>query len=128
VAILKFNTPPAARVPQRAQQTSHGSDRSLQHAAFGEPLQGGGNVNTLGENVELATRWSTAPYRGPDETAKSPPQPNPWGYRDSSRQGKCTANNDTCNGNATKKSDLKWCAGHAKAEAKKAESGRPGAA
>ena len=118
MAIMKFNTPPQARVPERAQQTSHGENRALQSAAFGEHVQGGANVNTLGPNIELATKWSTAPYTGDVEASVKAPEPNVWGYRDASRQGRCMANDDTCNGYATKKSGLQWCGLHAIQKAK----------
>ena len=79
-------------------------------------------MSSLNPNYDLAVKWSTAPYRGDEEIEfghKVPP--NPHGYRDSSRMGKCMANGDTCNANATHKSELKWCAGHAKQQANLAE-------
>ena len=108
MAIMKFNEPPEARLPTRKHAIGHGDGVALQHEAFGSKLQGGAQVNTLNENYGLATRWSTAPYRGPDQR----PPTNPFGYRDASRQGMCTAKDDTCGARATAASDKKWCIFH----------------
>jgi len=111
--IMKFNTPPQARVSERAQQTSHGDSRSLQHAVSGTHVEGGGQTNTLGPNVELATKWSTAPYTGPpvDEVIDDE-RPNSWGYRSPKRAKRCMANDDTCKAWATKSSDYMYCHPH----------------
>jgi hypothetical protein len=73
----------------------------------------------------LATKYSTAPYKGPategveEEQAE---QPNVWGYRSVKRANKCMANNDTCKAWAVDKYDKEFCNAHgnamAKAEAK----------
>jgi hypothetical protein len=121
MAVMKWNTPPKGNAEdRRAHVVGHGDGVALQHAVSGEKVQGGAQISSLNPNYALASRWlSTAPYRGDEESA--PKTPNPYGYRDSSRQGKCTANSDTCNGNATHASGLKWCAGHAKSMAKQEE-------
>ena len=117
MSVMKFNSPPEGKLPPRAHVVGHGDNVSLAHAAFGDLIQGAGQINTLGENIEVAGRWlSTAPYRGPgappaDE--RSAP-PNPFGYRDASRQGKCMANDDTCKAYATEATGKTWCTGHAK--------------
>ena len=120
MAIMKWNTPPGGdQEDRRAHIVGHGDGVSLQHAAFGTLVDGGGQVNTINKDHELATKWSTAPYKGPavEEMKAAPPQ-NMYGYRDASRQGMCMANSDTCNAHATKASDLQWCAGHTKKFAK----------
>ena len=98
MAIMKWNTPPSEdRGSNSAHVVGHGEGVALQHAAFGAKVEGGAQVNTLEPNIELATKWSTAPYTGPevDETETTEP-PNPWGYRSAKRQGKCLGNEDTC--------------------------------
>jgi hypothetical protein len=113
--ILKWNTAPAGtQEDRRAHVVGHGDGVSLVHAVSGEKVQGQGQINTLGPNIELATKWSTAPYRGsqsPDTPAPSPPT-NVWGYRAPERENHCMAHNDTCNGWATKSSDRQWCIFH----------------
>ena len=124
MAILKFNKPPEAKLTPRAHVVGHGDGISLAHAAFGDKVEGAGQINTLGSNIEIAGRWlSTAPYRGPDAPPldERRPPPNPFGYRDSSRYGKCMANDDTCKGYATEASGKRWCNGHAMQEAAKDE-------
>ena len=124
MAIMKFNTPPEGKLPPRAHVVGHGDNVSLAHAAFGDLIQGAGQINTLGENIEVAGRWlSTAPYRGPDAPPvdERPAPPNPFGYRDTWRQGRCMANNDTCKGYATDASGKMWCSGHARQMAAKGE-------
>jgi hypothetical protein len=117
MAIMKWGTPPKGTTEdRRAHVVGHGENVSLQHEAFGSHVAGsGGQITDLNENHALATRWSTAPYRGDEEVEfglKAPP--NPHGYRDASRVGKCMANNDTCNGNATHASGSKWCWPHSR--------------
>jgi hypothetical protein len=124
MAVMKFNKPPEAKLTPRAHVVGHGDGVSLAHAAFGDKVEGAAQINTLGDNIEIAGRWlSTAPYRDPNGpvAGSSPPPPNPFGYRDASRHGKCTANDDTCNGSATISSGRLWCAGHAQQNAAKAE-------
>ena len=64
-------------------------------------------------NVELATKYSTAPYTGPsvDTTVEHEP-PNPWGYRSIKRERKCMGNGDTCGAWATNKYDGMYCNAH----------------
>jgi hypothetical protein len=121
--IMKWNTPPTGDMHDRhAHVVGHGDNVALAHAVSGSLVEGGGQTNTLGPNIELATKWSTAPYRGDQPVTDTPaPPPNAYGYRDASRVGKCTANDDTCNGNATIASDRLLCAGHQKSAAKVAE-------
>jgi hypothetical protein len=122
MAIMKWNTPPTGNEYDRhAHDGGHGENVALQHAAFGDHVEGGAQVNTLGPNVELATKWSTAPYRGDAPATVTRAPGNPYGYRDKSRQGRCIANDDTCNGFATKASGLRWCGLHAIHVAKQAE-------
>jgi hypothetical protein len=123
MAIMKWGTPPSGDANERrAHVVGHGENVALQHEAFGSKVQGGSQVNAINENYDIATRWSTAPYRGDEEIEFGHKvSPNPHGYRDASRMGKCTANGDTCNANATHKSDLQWCYGHAKSMAKQTE-------
>lgn len=115
--VMKWGTPPSGNADdRRAHIVGHGEGVSLQHSAFGSKVEGNAaQVTDLNENYDRATKWSTAPYRGDEEVEygiKAPP--NPFGYRDAMRQGKCMANNDTCNGNATIASDRKWCYPHSK--------------
>jgi hypothetical protein len=115
--VMKWGTPPSGNANERrAHIVGHGEGVSLQYEAFGSHVEGGAQqVTDLNENYGRATRWSTAPYTGEEEVEDGPkPPPNPHGYRDASRQGKCMANDDTCNGNATVASGKKWCYPHSK--------------
>ena len=88
---------------------------ALQHAVSGDKVQGGAQISSLNEHYGLATRWSSAPYKGNEEVEfglKAPP--NPFGYRDASRQNKCMALGDTCGSYATVASERKWCVKHVK--------------
>lgn len=117
MAVMKWGTPPKGDAHDRhAHIVGHGEGVSLQHAAFGAHVEGGAQqVTDLNPNYDRATKWSTAPYRGDEEVKETPkPPPNPFGYRDASRQNKCMANDDTCNGWATVASEKKWCVAHAK--------------
>jgi|SRR5262252_4488910 len=122
MAIMKWGTPPKGSAEdRRAHVVGHGENVKLAHAAFGSKVVGNaGQISDINENYGQATRWlSTAPYRGDDNIKPTPPTtPNIHGYRDASRAGKCMANNDTCNGNATVASERKWCAGHTKTMAR----------
>ena len=122
MAIMKWNTPPSGDAnDRRSHVVGHGDGVALQHAAFGEKVQGGTQINTGNPNYELATKWSTAPYRGPAvETAPSA-QPNPWGYRDKSRANKCMGNDDTCGAWAVDKYDKEYCNAHGNQVTKQAE-------
>jgi hypothetical protein len=123
MAIMKWGTPPKGTAEdRRSHVVGHGENVALVHEAFGSKVQGGAQMNTINPNFDRATRWSTAPYTGDEEVEFGlKASPNPHGYRDASRVGKCTANGDTCNGSATHQSGLKWCAGHAKSMAKQEE-------
>jgi hypothetical protein len=113
VAIMKFSTPPGGdQEDRRAHVVGHGDGVALAHAAFGDKVQGGAQINAINPNYELATKWSTAPYTGPDAPPDEPKQviPNQWGYRDPSRAKKCMGNDDTCNSWAQKGSA--YCVGH----------------
>lgn len=115
--IMKWGTPPSGtHDDRRAHVVGHGDNVSLQHAAFGDHVEGAAaQITDINKDYGRAIKWSTAPYKGDDEPR---PGPKTTPYRDSRRMGKCMANDDTCNGNATHASGLKWCAGHAKAMAK----------
>lgn len=113
MAIMKWGTPPSGtHDDRRAHLVGHGDNVSLQHAAFGDHVEGAASqITDINKDYGRAIKWSTAPYRGNAEVEgglKTTP------YRDSKRQGKCMANDDTCNGWATIGSDKKWCAPHAK--------------
>ena len=112
MAIMKWNTPPGGdQDDRRAHVVGHGEGVALVHAVSGDKVQGGSQINALNPNYELATKWSTAPYTGPDAPAyEKKILPNQWGYRDPSRAKKCMGNDDTCNSWATKGSQ--WCVGH----------------
>jgi hypothetical protein len=115
MAIMKWGTPPGGNQHDRqAHVVGHGDGVALAHAAFGSKVEGGG-AQDLRPGVELATKFSTAPYTGPpvDEEAAAT-MPNPWGYRSPKRAKRCMANNDTCKGWATKASGYEFCAPHAK--------------
>ena len=92
MAIMKWGTPPGGNQHDRqAHVVGHGDGVSLAHAAFGSKVEGGG-AQSLGPNIELATKYSTAPYRGPEQIADEQNEPpNPWGYRSSKREGRCMA-------------------------------------
>jgi len=125
MAIMKWGTPPSGTHHDRqAHLVGHGDGVALAHAAFGEKVGGGGAQDLSNPNVELATKWSTAPYTGPgaDTAEERPEQPNVWGYRSAKRANKCMANDDTCKAWAVDKYDKEYCNAHgnavAKAEAK----------
>ena len=114
MAVLKWNTPPTGtHEDRRSHIVGHGEGVALVHTAFGDHVEGQANVNTLGPNIELATKWSTAPYRGDQtETPTRSTPPNVWGYRSPDRAKRCMAHDDTCNAWATEASDRKWCIFH----------------
>jgi hypothetical protein len=112
MAIVKWNTPPSGNQgDRRAHVVGHGDGVALVHSAFGDKVQGGAQINTLGPNIEIATKWSTAPYRG-DPTDIPTEAPNQWGYRSPKREKRCMANDDTCMAFATKVSDFEFCYPH----------------
>ena len=123
MAIMTWNTPPSGDQHDRtAHVVGHGDNVALAHAVSGTLVEGGGQVNTLGPNIELATKWSTAPYRGDQPATDKPlPPPNAYGYRDASRQRKCMGSDDTCNAWATAKYGGQYCNAHGQSVAKRAE-------
>lgn len=116
--VMKWGTPPSGDADdRRAHIVGHGEGVSLQHSAFGSKVEGNAaQVTDLNPNYDRATKWSTAPYTGDEEVKDDPkpPPPNPFGYRDSSRQNMCMANDDTCKAWATIASGRKWCVNHSK--------------
>lgn len=114
MAILKWNTPPSGDQGERkAHVVGHGEGVSLVHSAFGDKVEGAGQAVSTNPNIELATKWSTAPYRGPEVPQDKPSAPpNPFGYRDISRAKKCMGADDTCNAWAVNKYDGKYCNAH----------------
>ena len=99
MATMKYNTPPSGDHHDRqASVVGHGDGIALVNSVWGEMVKGGAQVNTLGNDVELASRYSTAPYAGETEDGTPIPRTNPYGYRDSSRQKRCIGKNDTCMG------------------------------
>jgi len=119
VAILKWNTPPSGnQEDRRAHVVGHGEGIALVHTLGGERVQGGAMVNAINENFDVATKWSTAPYKGETRQVKPLP-PSPYGYRDASRVNKCMANEDTCNAFAVDKYERRYCNAHGRSIAKK---------
>ena len=116
MAIMKWGTPPSGDADdRRAHIVGHGDGVSLQHAAFGAKVEGGGQAVSTDPNVSLATRWSTAPYTGPQlEAVDQSEPPNPWGYRSPKRAKKCMANGDTCGAWATRASNYEFCYPHSR--------------
>jgi hypothetical protein len=113
MAIMKWNTPPEGTHHDRqAHVVGHGDGVALAHAAFGEKVGGSGAQDLSNPNVELATKWSTAPYTGPEVTEERAEQPNPWGYRSIKREKRCMGNNDTCKAYATNRYDGMYCNAH----------------
>jgi hypothetical protein len=114
MAIMKWNTPPQGEAKDHlAHLYGHGEGVALAHTIYGSKVEGGAAVNTLGPNIEVATRWSTAPYTGPPVgEVEENERPNEWGYRSIKRKGKCMANDDTCKAWATKASDYEFCHPH----------------
>jgi hypothetical protein len=113
--ILKFNKSPSGDAEdRRAHVIGHGEGVSLQHSAFGDLVEGAGHAETTNPNVQLATKWSTAPYTGPpvEDVEERNEPPNPWGYRSPKRAKKCMANDDTCAAWATKASEYQYCYPH----------------
>jgi len=123
MAIMKWNTPPSGtHHDRRAHVVGHGDGVSLAHAAFGSNVEGSMGQTLTNPNHELATKYSTAPYRGPDTIAVAETEPpNVWGYRSPKRMNKCMGNNDTCKAWAVDKYDKEFCNAHGNAEVKKAE-------
>jgi hypothetical protein len=109
--IMKFNFPQPV-----TEDTTHrvvpavgsGANVAVQSQAFGDPVEGSLAVEAVGDHVQPAGLYSTAPYK-PDT------------HRPKDRAGRCTANDDTCNGYATKR----WpglCAAHGMQEARSSTS------
>jgi hypothetical protein len=124
MAIMKWNTPPKGHQDDDHDHiVGHGAGVSLVHAVSGDKVGGGAQIDTGNPNYGPATKWSTAPYRGPgvDKPVQYKPEPNPYGYRDVGRAKKCMANDDTCNSWATEGNDWKWCYAHGRSFAKAAE-------
>ena len=115
MAIMKWGTPPSGtHHDRRAHVVGHGDGVSLAHAAFGQQVGGSGAQDLSQPNIELATKYSTAPYTGPkvDDVEAQHEPPNPWGYRSIKRANKCMANDDTCNAWAVDKYDKEFCNAH----------------
>ena len=113
--ILKFNKPPGGDAEdRRAHVVGHGEGVALQHAAFGDLIEGAGHAETTNPDVQLATKWSTAPYTGPpvEDVEQRNEPPNPWGYRSPKRAKKCMGADDTCNAWAVDKYDKQYCNAH----------------
>lgn len=111
--IVKWGTPPAGTANDRhSHVVGHGEGVALVHSIRGEKVEGGGNNDDTNPNHGLATKWSTAPYRGPkvEEIEKEPP--NPWGYRSPKRAKRCMGNDDTCMAWAVDKYDKEFCNAH----------------
>lgn len=111
--IMKWGTPPSGNhYDNKSHVVGHGEGVALAHAAFGEKVGGGGAQDLSNPNVELATKWSTAPYKGPAVEEEAHEQPNPWGYRSPKREKRCMGNGDTCKAYATKGSGYEFCYPH----------------
>jgi hypothetical protein len=113
MGIMKWGTPPSGDANDRKSHVvGHGDNVALVHAAFGDKVQGGAQINTLDENIQIATRWSTAPYKGPPVVELDVERPNPWGYRSPKREKRCMGNDDTCMAWATARYDGQFCIPH----------------
>lgn len=113
MAIMKWGTPPSGNhYDNKSHVVGHGEGVALAHAAFGEKVGGGGAQDLSNPNVELATKWSTAPYKGPAIEEETHEQPNPWGYRSVKRAKRCMGNDDTCMAWAVDKYDKEFCNAH----------------
>jgi hypothetical protein len=87
---------------------ANGETVQLQYTVAGDPVSDKVRSNapqgsTNGDTIALAGLWSTAPYL-PDGLGQPQPKQRP---RD--RLNRCVANDDTCNGWATKTG---YCSGH----------------
>lgn len=80
---------------------ANGEHVKLAHTIAGDPVQGSAKTQaeSVGENVQLAGLFSTAPYR---PRKISDPTRN-TALREPGREGKCSGNDDTCNAYATRK-------------------------
>jgi len=115
MAIVKWGTPPSGDHHERkAHVVGHGEGVSLAHAAFGDRVDGGGQMDSTNPNHGPATKWSTAPYTGPAPTTETSDPRNVWNYRSPKRAKRCMANNDTCKAWATKASDYLYCHPHSR--------------
>jgi hypothetical protein len=88
---------------------ANGEAVALQHTIAGDPVGGRANApqgNTNDGVIALAGLFSTAPYL-PEGLGQSQPK-----QRKAGRENRCIANNDTCNGWATKATG--YCSGHRK--------------
>jgi hypothetical protein len=123
MAIMKWGTPPSGtHHDRRASVVGHGDGVSVAHAAFGEQVGGSGAQDMSNPDVQLATKWSTAPYTGPPVDGDETPEPsNPWGYRSAKRANKCMANDDTCKAYAVDKYDKEYCNAHGRQATMKAQ-------
>ena len=112
--IMKWGTPPGGTADDRkAHVVGHGEGVALVHEVRGAKVEGSGHNDDTNPNHGLATKWSTAPYRGPKiEEPTAHEQPNPWGYRSSKRAKRCMGNNDTCMAWAVDKYDKEFCNAH----------------
>jgi len=71
---------------------------ALAHTLAGEPVTGVVRANAAGENIALATQFSTAPYIPPEKRHKA--------------AKRCIAKDGTCKGSRMK--DSEYCVGHAR--------------
>ena len=124
--VMKFNfdqTPKKRDTARRDRAVAHGDHIQVVGQAFGDPVSGQVIANEIGENVEEAWRWSTAPYQPEGVHAYDPVPPRKKYKRPSDVEplGQCTANDGTCQGFATHR----WpglCAAHGMAAEKEAQS------
>lgn len=111
--VLKWNHPPTPREDTQRRlvpAVGHGEHVAVQAQAFGDPVAGTTAFESVGDHIQPATLFSTAPYQpeglhsmdGKERTDKP---------RTKDRRKRCTAMDDTCMGWETQR----WpglCAAH----------------
>jgi hypothetical protein len=111
--VLKFNfqPPPVTDDPttRMVPAVGNGDHVKVQSQAFGDPVGGQLAVESIGDHVQPASLYSTAPYKPDGLHAEELPK---WERpRNKQRRGRCMANGDTCRGFSTNR----WpglCAAH----------------
>jgi hypothetical protein len=102
---MKWNHPPEPVEDAKRRVVpalGHGKTIVVQAQAFGDPVFGQLAVESIGDHIQPASMYSTAPYQ-PDGVHSMDGQPAGDKPRTTKRQKRCKANNDTCMAWATKR-------------------------
>jgi len=89
---------------------AHGDNVQLQYAVQGDPVSGKMRSNASSkDNIKAAGLFSTAPYVPPKKKETAEGLTVLTGPRPKERMNRCLANEDSCNGTATRTG---YCYGH----------------